>query len=126
MCVIDLPCFITHPFAALPGLRAPCPWPALPYQQSLQDTGWCFLLRVELQQLHPTLTLHLSLTPPPELGGLIRLIKVSVWIERVKEHPSVLDLLLLQWRQEGQELVSGSVQFSLLAADRSTDEVIMN
>lgn len=57
---------------------------------------------------------------------MIRLIKVSVWIERVKEHPSVLDLLLLQWRQEGQELVSGSVQFSLLAADRSTDEVIMN
>jgi len=35
--------------------------------------------------------------------------KVGVWIERVKEHPSVLDLLLLQWRREGQELVSGLV-----------------
>lgn len=70
--------------------------------------------------------MHLSFIPPSGLGGLISLIKVSVWIERVKEHPSVLDLLLLQWRQEGQELVSGLVQFSLLAADRSTDEVIMN
>lgn len=79
-----------------------------------------------LEQFHATIILCLSLIPRSELGGLIRLIRVSVWIERVKEHPSVLDLLLLQWRQEGQELVSGLVQFSLLAADRSTDEVIMN
>lgn len=79
-----------------------------------------------LEQFHATVILCLSLILCSELGGLIRLIKVSVWIERVKEHPSVLDLLLLQWRQEGQELVSGLVQFSLLAADRSTDEVIMN
>lgn len=79
-----------------------------------------------LQQFRPIIILCLSLIPHSEFGGLIRLIKVSVWVERVKEHPSVLDLLLLQWRQEGQELVSGLVQFSLLAADRSTDEVIMN
>lgn len=63
----------------------------------------------ELQQVGPSVVLRLSVMPCSELSGLIRLIKVGVWIERVKEHPSVLDLLLLQWRQQGQELVSGLV-----------------
>lgn len=69
----------------------------------------------------------LSVIPRSELSGLISLIKVGVWIERVREHPSVLDLLLLQRRRKGQPGISEWLSpFSLLAADRSTDEVIMN
>lgn len=76
-------------------------------------------------ELPPCTILCLSVIPYSELSGLIRLIKVGVWIEGVKEHPSVLDLLLLQWRPRPG--IRGWLSpFSLLAADRSADEVIMN
>lgn len=68
-----------------------------------------FCAGTELQQVNPFIIQHVPVIPSSEFSGLIRIIKVGVCIERVKEHPSVLDLPLLQWRQESQELVSGLV-----------------